>query len=1183
MGLTNLGVAAVGWSISTAGWVMSPITTKVLQEGFALLGFDESEKLWDLEARVLPRLALMMERAERIPPERRVRVEQWAARLRSAIYDAEDVVDVTDYHRLERKANPQSIIQLSIGRMHQIVKGKGTKLRRILEKLEKIIVEGSQFLPELTGAINNNYDAINPTNQAVKVVTTSSALPDVVFGRDNECAEIVRMLREEPDDASSHANQCYSVIGIYGVAESGKTTLAQYVCNYEKSAPYFSLIMWINVSQALNIGKVYEEMLESATGKPSSNFNNLDILERKLEIELTGKKILLILDDIWPDKSVNGQNLKRLLSPLKSVQRGSKVLTTSRFKDAATFLGAQILIPILDMDERDFFDMFIHYALDGANLNDRELDEFLMVGEEILKNLKGLPLGATVVAARLRKQLDLNFWRRVADEKLFTGTMDSLCWSFKHLNDKVQRCFAYCSMFPPHTWFKRDELVNLWISEGFVSTRAGEDVEDVGLQYFDELVSCSFLKNEENGMFHMHDLLHELAAEVSGTDCLRLEDGETINLPLGDIRHLYVDLYDPMEALESICKMKKLRTLITSPNGLGFTEQALDGILKKLRNLRVLKVKVRGDGMIPSSVCHLQHLRYLSIHKSKRGDIDLPRKFDRLYHLQIIEFTRKCTVSCSSVKNMHNLISLRHICSSLGPPYIPMEPSLHFPEIGKITSLRTLGHFSVRKEKGYELKQLGCLNSLHASLKISGLENIESRDVALEAKLLNKKFLTELALVWHEHHGYHLGSQANILEGLQPPPLLAKLQISRYCDSKYPSWLSEDQDSLRSLQCLELELCLELEVLPEITEHLVHLRELILRTLPKLKRLPILPPNLKKLEISGCEALLLTCAEDMEPVKSMFIERAGQTVPPLNISDCGEICRFADDQPERFQEILCDIIGNQNTSPGMLSSIIPFICGQTEDADCNLVLPTALEDLTVAGCIVTDTILNNWLGSSASLVGLKLDGIPFLTKLSSEAINILSKLRRLWICDCLHFTTIEGINELKMKEVLELSISGCPNLMLLGEDEKMQAIGSICIDDLTIVRKLLSTEACSSQKYLEIWCSKELGDEGILLQFTALNVLWFEDCSMDVLPGNLKFLTSLKRLVLNGCKNILSLPTLPSALQYFVACGCNKRFVESCEKYDHPNWEKIQHVPLRLVSTDNIWILSPGNGGSVNL
>lgn len=224
------------------------------------------------------------------------------------------------------QVTPQTPIKI----MLRAIKAKG--LRRILDKLEKLVVEGSQFLPELTYSNDNHSDISSSRDQVMKFVTTS-ALPEEVFGRSNDCENIVRMLHEAPDDsdASASCSQCYSVIGIYGVAGSGKTNLAQYVCTVEKKEKYFSLIIWINVSQTFNIGEIYQEMLEAATGEPSSKFRNLDTLERKLEAELTNKKVLLVLDDIWPDKNVTEHNLKRLLSPLKNVKRGSKILTTSRF------------------------------------------------------------------------------------------------------------------------------------------------------------------------------------------------------------------------------------------------------------------------------------------------------------------------------------------------------------------------------------------------------------------------------------------------------------------------------------------------------------------------------------------------------------------------------------------------------------------------------------------------------------------------------------------------------------------------------------------------------------------------------------------------------------------------------------------------------------------------------------
>ncbi|CAD6334965.1 unnamed protein product [Miscanthus lutarioriparius] len=556
-------------------------------------------------------------------------------------------------------------------------------------------------------------------------------------------------------------------------------------------------------------------------------------------------------------------------------------------------------------------------------------------------------------------------------------------------------------IFPKATRFKRDELLNMWIAEGLVNANADEDLED----------------KEDNGMFHMHDLIHELAGRASGSDCFRFEEGDPKRkTPPGNTRYLYVDLYDPMEVLEGI---------------------------------------------------------------------------------------------------------------------------------GKLALLRTLGHFNVKKEKGYELQQLGSLNHLHASLEISGLENVKSKAAALQAKLVDKKYLTEVSLVWTEHHSCPLGLQAE---------------------------LSEDQQRLRNLQRLKLELCLKLEALPEIRE-LVHLHELILRSLPKLKSLPILPQNLKTLQISDCEALLLTCAEDVEFLKLMF-DQTRQTVPSLNITDSGEMYRIADEEPITFRELMRNISDSfggrrhQYVHPGMVSRAVPFICGQTNDDDyCKVLLPFSLEDLSISGCIVTDTVVNNWIKGSSGLVRLELGCIPFFTKISCDAISVLSKLRMLSIGNCFHFTSIEGISEFT-RETLDFTIVGCPNISSLGDDEKIRVVGSICIDGLSVVKKLFSREACARHYFLQILCSEKLGDEEVLLQFDSLLTLWFEDCSIDMLPSNLECLTSMCCLVLNGCKNIQSLPTLPAKLQYFVACDCHERFVETCKKKDHPNWRNIEHVPDVILRTD---------------
>jgi hypothetical protein len=42
-------------------------------------------------------------------------VEQWARRLKSAFYDAEDILDVADYHRLQKQVtSPPSYSRIAI-------------------------------------------------------------------------------------------------------------------------------------------------------------------------------------------------------------------------------------------------------------------------------------------------------------------------------------------------------------------------------------------------------------------------------------------------------------------------------------------------------------------------------------------------------------------------------------------------------------------------------------------------------------------------------------------------------------------------------------------------------------------------------------------------------------------------------------------------------------------------------------------------------------------------------------------------------------------------------------------------------------------------------------------------------------------------------------------------------------
>lgn len=97
--------AAVGWGISAVGWVVSPIITKLLNKGFSYLGIDGAEKLKEFETKVL-QLELLMEAIEESPC--RNRLEKLLQNLRSAFYQAEDILDDVEYYRLGKLVLSQS-------------------------------------------------------------------------------------------------------------------------------------------------------------------------------------------------------------------------------------------------------------------------------------------------------------------------------------------------------------------------------------------------------------------------------------------------------------------------------------------------------------------------------------------------------------------------------------------------------------------------------------------------------------------------------------------------------------------------------------------------------------------------------------------------------------------------------------------------------------------------------------------------------------------------------------------------------------------------------------------------------------------------------------------------------------------------------------------------------------------
>lgn len=92
--------AAVGWGVTALGWLASPIIPRLLNKAFTVLDFNATERLNIIDMQVL-----QLQRVMEVVDEStyRARLEPLLDKLRSALYEAEDILDSMEYQRLKNK------------------------------------------------------------------------------------------------------------------------------------------------------------------------------------------------------------------------------------------------------------------------------------------------------------------------------------------------------------------------------------------------------------------------------------------------------------------------------------------------------------------------------------------------------------------------------------------------------------------------------------------------------------------------------------------------------------------------------------------------------------------------------------------------------------------------------------------------------------------------------------------------------------------------------------------------------------------------------------------------------------------------------------------------------------------------------------------------------------------------
>nr|GMD13117.1 putative disease resistance protein RGA3 [Ipomoea batatas] len=685
-------------------------------------------------------------------------IQLWIKDIKDFSYEVDDVLDEWRTRTLRQQIESSapesscssflpSCIQIKRFDVHRDI---AKKIKELDSTLDRITKEKDQFK-------FNTCVASHSDQESKPVTTTFDVAVSEIQGRESDA------------------------MGTGGI---GKTTLALLVFGAEQIKAHFEERVWICVSDPFDQIKIAKDIVQSTT-KSSTDLSILQLLLEKIQSTLSGKRFLLVMDDVWTEEYAKWEPLK---NSLKDGLPGSRILVTSRSERVATMMGSVYLHQLNLISDSEAWLLLSRIAFFGKKEEDCE--KLNDIGQKIAEKCKGLPLAAKVMGGLLHlKNTTRDDWQNVLDNKIWelaevvTGLFPHLYLSYNDLTPKMKQCFSYFAVFPKDYEIEVDELIRIWMAQGYVT------MESEGRELFGGLVMRSFFQDFKKDCMDsniiksckMHAIVHDFVQYLTRNECYNIDQHED-KVGIKNLRHLSWQNIGRNMNLASICDIEKLRSVFAE----GFSPDLFNG----LKSVRVLRLHGCELQKLPKKIGNLLHLRY--IHLSRMEVEELPDAVCSLYNLQTLDL-KGCSQFSRLPERIGNLLNLRHL-DIIGTKSLEMMPQ----GIAQLTQLCSLSAFKVGKESS-KLGYMEKLNQLKGKLSISflcDLNNAADVEEAEKAELRNKKHIKELGLDFSQE--VHVG--IDVMEALKPPPELQTLELNWYKGSHFPSWITLSLDNLRILE-----------------------------------------------------------------------------------------------------------------------------------------------------------------------------------------------------------------------------------------------------------------------------------------------------------------------------------------------------------------------------------------------
>uniref|UniRef100_A0ACD5V1I6 Uncharacterized protein n=1 Tax=Avena sativa TaxID=4498 RepID=A0ACD5V1I6_AVESA len=807
----------------------------------------------------------------------------WVKELEGIMYQATDILDLCHLKAMERAPFAQDMgcfnpLLFCMGNpffAHDI----GTRIRALNQRLDDVCKRGDEFKFINLRSYEEDRNYMLTSRQVASRETTGEIVRSGVVGEKikQHTTELVERLIEK-----EAGNNNVMVLAIVGVGGIGKTTLAREIFNHDSIKEMFDKTIWLSVNQEIDKVELLRTAITLAGGDHCGE-KALAVLQPRLAAALTGRKLLLVMDDVWSHRV--WEDL--LEAPLVNVvARGSRVIVTTRHDKVAAGMKATPPYHHVDkLEDHDAWTLLKKQVL-SSEIDEASIGTLKDVAMKIIAKCDGLPLAVKVMGGLLRqRERTRGDWERVLNDSAWSvvGMPEELnnvvYLSYEDLSPCLKQCFLHYSLLPKNIVFGYDIIVGMWVSEGFVQGISSDDLEELGRQYYKELIMRNLIEPDREyiDQYHciMHDVVRSFGQHVSGDEVLVGQNEETSTISkLSSKKFLRLSIETGGSESGELCwsmlqAQKSLRTLILIGQ---FRIKPGDSLIA-FSSLRILHIQAANVAELVDSLSQLKHLRYLSI---RYADISrLPENIGKMKFLQLISL-RGCERLKKLPDNIVKLGKLRYLSLTGTSINAGIPRGFH-----GLTNMRKLYGFPAHICGDWcSLEELGPLSQLR-DLAIQGLENISNISFATKTRLGDKVYLTYLKL----ECGSILGDNGVIIEEestsqeeqgrieevfdeLCPPTSLEYLDIGGYFGQRLPRWMMSPTatvtlNSLRFLTMDDLACC----QLPDGICQLPFLQLLQIDHAPAIKRvgneflqsshdhsqssLVVAFPRLQKLELIG--------------------------------------------------------------------------------------------------------------------------------------------------------------------------------------------------------------------------------------------------------------------------------------------------------------------------------------------